>query len=127
MNLKVNGRGLVVMKVLRAFGVYKGGQIAGFEPPAAKTLLEKGYAELYGESAPTEADKSAVEKKPEGGDKFFVIATAEGTVSIPENWTKEHHNKRIAWAKEIKPDAESLNSEGANQIIAETVKDQEAA
>lgn len=116
--MKVNTRGLVAVKFVTNHNIYKGGQVAGFSPEIAKKLIGAEIAEEYDPDAPD------LPAEPAHASVLYV-ALEDGTLEIPSDWRKAHHAARINWAKKINPDADDVNAEKANEIIAEAVKDQE--
>lgn len=120
--MQTNALGLVPCKITKSFGVYRAGQIAGFEPRFVNKLRDGGYARPLDDKVEAKAE---ADRETEDSVEVFLVGVESGTVQVPKNWREIHYTKRVALAKSIKPDAEEINPAQANEIIAEAVKDQE--
>jgi len=126
--MQTNQYGLVAGKILRSFDIYKGGTLAGFEPAVAARLIAKGLFKPTSAENEVIAKADIVEKAVvvEGEGNELLIGLESGTLKIPLNWRDQHHTKKKAWAAQISgSDVKGVPE--ADEIIAEAVKDQEAA
>jgi len=59
---------MIALRLLRSFGIWNAGEVAGFQAERAQALIADGFAELHekpGAKAKSKADQKA-EKKAEG-------------------------------------------------------------
>lgn len=126
--MQTNEYGLVLGKVVKTFDVYRAGTECGFEPAVAAALITKGLfrpASAANEAiAKVDIEEKAVEEGGEGNE--FLVGLNDGTLKIPQNWRDQHHTKKKAWATQISG-ADVKSVADADSIIADAVKDQEAA
>lgn len=121
-----NENGLVTIKFLKCLGAYMPGDIAGFTPDAAQSLIKKGIA------ADTDATETASDPDsgPGGNGEISggaITSTASnvggtpiidpGSVKIPDGWMELHHFKLINIAKHLSPDAKNVDKDVAIAII----------
>lgn len=126
--MKTNALGLVPGKAVANFDVYRAGQECGFDPGVAARLVAKGlWKPTDPENATATAASNSAKAVEDAADEgeVLLVGLETGTLTIPKNWREAHHAKRKSWAKSIKPDAEDIDADAANEIIAEAVKDQE--
>lgn len=108
LKVKANPRGLIPLKIVRAFAPYNKGTIAGFSPAMAQVLIDRGDAVMADQPMP----KSAAQRPGPAARVIEPTTTVDGVIEIPVDILSRHHLQRIKLAKDLLGDKYDINTGG---------------